>query len=70
MANIGSCLDEIQPELSDRSTGNILAAKTAYSSESSNRFEWQFRHTAAAALTSYCWLGGEWEILIGSAKYQ
>ena len=71
MANCGPCLDGIYPELSNRLSGEYSSlGATAYSSESSNRFEWQFRHTMTAALTSSCWLDEAWEILIGPAKCQ
>lgn len=69
MVNIGLCLDEIQLELSDRLIGNIFVVKIVYLSEFLNRFEWQFRYIVVVVLISYCWLGGEWEILIGLVKY-
>lgn len=69
MVNIGLCLDEIQLELSDRLIGNIDVVKIVYLGEFLNRFEWQFRYIVVVVLINYCWLGEEWEILIGLVKY-
>lgn len=69
MVNIDLCLDEIQLELSDRLIGNIDVVKIVYLGEFLNRFEWQFRYIVVVVLINYCWLGEEWEILIGLVKY-